>query len=130
MNRKKRPDFLKALCILTFTGSSIAFVTYFFASIFFEKTTALIIKYSSWSSADQISPLFFTALMVLYAGSLIGAIRIWKGHKNGFYLYCIAQVIILLLPVFLINQQAFSVTNAIFTTVFIVGYGWNLKWLR
>lgn len=130
MNEKKRPDFLSALCILTFIGSSIAFIGYFFASVFFERIAEIIIKYSSWISVEQISPLFFTALMVLYAFSLTGAIRMWKRHRGGFYLYTLAQLIILFLPIIWIDSQTFSITNAIFTGIFIVGYGWNFKWLK
>jgi len=130
MNEKKRPDFLSALCILTFIGSGLAFISYFLASVFFEKSAEIIIKYSSWSSVEQISPLYFTALMVLYAFSLTGTIRIWKHHRDGFYLYTLAQLIILFLPVIWVNVQALSITNAIFTGIFIVGYGWNLKWLK
>ena len=130
MQEKKRPDFLSALCILTFIGSSIAFFAYFFASVFFERSTELIIKYSSWSSAGQISPLFFTLLMTLYAASLIGAIRMWKLHRDGFIIYTTAQFVIVILPLLWTNSHGLSATNIIFTAVFIAGYSLNLKWLR
>lgn len=130
MKQKKRPDFLSALCILTFIGSGIAFLGYFLASLFFEHTSELIIKYSSWHSTDAISPLYFTTLMAFYAISLTGAIRIWKLHRDGLFIYTIAQLIILFLPVIWVNSQAFSVTNAIFTVIFISGYGWNWRRLR
>jgi len=129
MNSIKRPVFLSALCILTFVGSSVAFISYFLASVFFEKSSALIIKYSSWSTTDVISPLYFTALMALYAISLIGAIRMWKLHRNGFYIYAISQLIILFLPTIWINWQTFSLTNAILTSIFIIGYALNWKYL-
>lgn len=127
---KTRPPFLSALCILTFTGSTIGFISYFIASLFFEKTSELIIKYSSWHSVEVISPLYFTVLMVLFALSLTGAIRMWKFHKDGFFLYTFSQLTILFLPVIWINWNAFSTTNAIVTGVFIVGYGLNYKSLR
>lgn len=130
MNEKKRPDFLSALCILTFIGSSIAFISYFLASVFFEKSVEIILKYSSWSSVEEISPLYFTVFMVLYAFSLIGAIRIWKHHRDGFYLYTLMQLIILFLPVIWVSGQTISLVNAVFTGIFVIGYGWNLKWLR
>ena len=84
---KRRPDFLSALCILTFIGSTTAFLGYFFAALFFERSSEYIIKYSPWNNVDTISPLFFTALMALYAISLTGAIRMWKLHRDGFLLY-------------------------------------------
>ncbi|MCF6332590.1 MAG: hypothetical protein L3J11_04825 [Draconibacterium sp.] len=132
MNDKKttRPPFLSALCILTFIGSTIGFIAYFLASIFFERTSKLIIKYSSWHSVDAISPLYFTVLMVLFAFSLTGAIRIWKFHKDGFYLDILSQLLILFLPAIWIDWNAFSATNAIITGIFVVGYGLNWEYLK
>ena len=123
----QRPPFLSALCLLTFTGSSIGFVGYFLAALFFERTSELIIIYTSWNSTEAISPLYFTLLMALFAFSLSGAIRMWKLHRDGFFLYVFAQLAILFIPVVWINWQAFSAANAIFTTVFILGYGFHFK---
>lgn len=125
-----RPPFLSALCILTFTGSTIAFFGYFIAALFFEKTSEIIIKYSSWHSTESISPLYFTVLMALFAISLTGAIRMWKQHRDGFFVYVFSQLIILFLPAIWMNWQAFSTTNTIFTLVFVTGYGLNWRWLR
>jgi len=125
-----RPALLNVLCILTFIGSGIAFIGYFLASLFFEQVPELIIEYSSWHSVEAISPVYFTLLMALFALSLTGAIRMWKLHRDGFFLYVFAQLVLLFLPVLWINPQAFSETNAIFTTIFIVGYSINLKFLK
>ncbi|MGM0620096.1 MAG: hypothetical protein ACQETJ_03545 [Bacteroidota bacterium] len=131
MNRKKsRPQLLSALCILTFIGSTVGFVGYFLASLFFEQAGESIIKYSSWHSVEAISPVYFTLLMALFALSLTGAIRMWKLHRDGFFLYVFAQLIILFLPVLWINPQAFSETNAIFTATFIIGYSMNFRHLK
>jgi hypothetical protein len=131
MNEKiKRPDFLSALCILTFIGSSITFTVYLLASLFFKNASEIIVKYSAWHSTDAISPLYFTILMALSALSLTGAIRMWKQHRDGFLLYTAAHVLILLIPIFWINIQAFSVVNLIFTAIFIGGYGLNWKWMK
>ncbi|MDD4144242.1 MAG: hypothetical protein PHN68_06380 [Prolixibacteraceae bacterium] len=125
-----RPPLLSALCVLTFAGSGIAFPGYFMASVFFEKFGELIVKYSSWHSLEKISPLYFTILMVLYAISLSGAVRMWKLHRDGYLLYTISQLGILFIPVLWIDWYAFSVTNAIFTAVFIIGYGINRRSLH
>jgi hypothetical protein len=122
-----RPPFLSALCLLTFIGSSIGFTGYFLAALFFEKTTELTIKYSSWHSTESISPVYFTLLMALFAISLTGAIRMWKLYRDGFYLYVFAQLSILFVPVVWIDWQALSATNAIFTAVFVLGYFMNWK---
>lgn len=125
-----RPTLLSALCILTFIGSSIGFVGYFLASVFFERIAQMIVTYSSWNSTDNLSPLFFTLLMVVYAVSLIGAIKMWKLHRYGFYLYLLAQLAVLFAPVIWIDWNAFSWTNAIFSSVFVVGYALNLKYMN
>ena len=122
MSKKNHPPFFSALCILTFIGSGTAFIAYFVAAISFDKLAPLIIKYSSWSSVDNISPFYFTILMALFCISLIGAIRMWKFHRSGFFIYSGAQVVILFFPTVWIGWTAFSMTNTVFTIVFIAGY--------
>ncbi len=126
----KRPAFLSALCLLTFIGSTIGFLGYFSASLFFEKTLEIIVKYSSWYSTEAVSQLYFTLLMALYAVSLTGAIRMWKLYRDGFFLYVFAQSAILFIPVIWFDRHSFSETNAIFATVFITGYALCLKYMH
>lgn len=131
MNKaKNRPALLSALCILTFIGSGVAFLGYFAASLFFDQTKEIIVEYSSMHSAEGLSPLYFTALMALYALSLTGAIRMWKLHRDGLYLYVPVQLIILFLPSVWMGWETFSASNAIFTTVFIIGYSINIRHLK
>jgi hypothetical protein len=125
-----RPPLLSALCILTFIGSSIGFIGYFLAALFFERASELIVEYSSWHTTNAISPFYFTLIMVAFAFSLTGAIRMWKLHRDGFLIYTLAQLAILFIPVFWVNWNSFSATNAIFTFIFIAGYGLNLKWMH
>lgn len=126
----QRPHLLSALCILTFIGSTTAFLSYFLASLFFEETSQLILKYSSWHSTEDISPLYFTLLMALHAFSLFGAIRMWKLHKNGLWIYVLAQLLIVFLPVIWIDWYALSTVNLIFTGVFVLGYAVNYGKMR
>jgi len=132
MDDKKtsRTSFLSALCILTFIGSTSSFINYFLASVFFEQTSEFIIKYSNWHTVEAISPFYFTLFMALSAVSLVGAIRMWKLHRDGLFIYSIAQIILLFLPVIWIGWNSFSVTGAIFTAVFIVDYTMSWKCLR
>jgi hypothetical protein len=125
--KTNRTNLLTALCILTFIGSGTSFIGFFLASVFFEKTSELIIKYSSTHSVEAISPLYFTLFMALSAISLTGAIRMWKLHRDGFFLFTISQLIILFLPVIWLGWNSFSSTGAIFTSVFFIGYGLNWK---
>ncbi len=121
---------LNALCILTFIGSTTSFIAYFLASLFFEKASQIIIKYSNWYSVEAISPIYFTIFMALSAISLVGAIRMWKLHRDGFFIYVAAQIVLLFLPVMWLGWNSFSDTGLIFTAIFIAGYGLNWKNLR
>jgi len=129
-DRTNRTVLLSALCILTFIGSTAGFIVYFLASLFFEKTSELIIKYSNWHSVEAISPFYFTLLMALSAISLVGAIRMWKLHRDGFFIYTVVQLILLFLPAIWIGWTSFSDTGAIFTIVFVGGYALNFKYLK
>ena len=126
-NATQRPAYLSALCILTFLGSGLSFLIYFIAALFFKEASEFIIKFSRWHSTDAISPLYFTLFMTLNAISLTGAIRMWKLHRDGFFLYILSQLMILFLPAIWINTHAISVSNAIFTVIFFVGYGLNFR---
>lgn len=125
-----RPNLLRALCILTFIGSTAGFIVYFLASLFFDKAAGLIIEYSNWHTVDSISPFYFTLFMAFSAVSLVGAIRMWKRHRDGFFIYSISQLLMFFLPAIWISWNSVSVTGAIFTIIFIVGYALNLKWLK
>ena len=125
-----RSNFLSALCILTFLGSGLSFLMYFFAALFFDEASEFIIKYSRWNSTEAISPLYFAIFTTLNTISLTGAIRIWKLHRDGFYFYVLAQLLLLFATAVWINFEAISISNVIFTTIFIVGYGLNFKKLN
>ena len=125
-----RTNFLSALCIATFIGSSASFIVYFLAAVFFKQASEFIIKYSNWNSTEAISPFYFTLIMAVSAVSLTGAIRMWKLHRDGFYIYSVAQLILLFIPVMWLGWNAFSVNSAIFTLVFVVGYILNLRQLN
>jgi len=129
MNEQKptRTNLLSALCLLTFIGSTLSFFGYFLASLFFDKASDLIIKYSNWYSVDAISPLYFTIFMALSAISLVGAIRMWKLHRDGFFIYMAAQIFILFLPVVWIGWHSLAATQVIFSAIFIGGYALSSK---
>jgi hypothetical protein len=131
MNEQKptRTNLLTALCLLTFVGSTLSFFGYFLASMFFDKASDLIVKYSNWYSTEAISPLYFTIFMAFSAVSLVGAIRMWKLHRDGFFIYLAAQMFILFLPVVWIGWNSLAATQIIFTAIFIGGYGLNWKYL-
>jgi len=126
----RRSALLSALCLLSFAGSGASFIIYFLGSVFFEEFAALIMKYSSTHTMENLSPMYFTLFMVLNAVSLTGAIRMWKMHFDGFFIYTIAQIVLFVIPLVWLGSDAFSAPAAIFTGVFITGYALNWKSLK
>jgi len=112
----ERPVFLTVLCILTFIGSGLSLL---FALIGLVAAGA-IESFAQYMPVGADSGLFKSIiLIVLLAGSLYGAIQMWKLQKLGFYIYAAANVILLII--------SFGIFPLIFTALFIVLYGLNLK---
>jgi hypothetical protein len=117
----QRPVFLTVLCILTFIGSGLALL---FALLGLIAAGAIDSMMSSFPMPTGASagPLKSIILLILYGASLYGAILMWQLKRIGFYLYTVAQVIILIL--------GFGVLSLIFTAAFIIMYGVNLKYME
>lgn len=115
----QRPTFLTVLCILTFIGSGLGLlfglIGLFAAGALESLTQYLPVGVDSGLLKSII-------LLVLMAASLYGAIQMWNLKKLGFYIYAGANVVLLVL--------GFSIWSLIFTTLFIVLYGLNLKHLE
>lgn len=63
--------------------------------------------------------------LVLTLIGLFGVIMMWKLKKNGFYVYTGAQLLGIVAP--MVMGGAFGLWGAVFSVLFIVLYGLNLK---
>lgn len=127
---KNKPVLFDAACILSISGSSIGFLSMFTAAIFFQETVTRITKITNITATEKLSPLYFAILGVAFAFSLMGAIKLYRTQKTGLYFYLAAQTAVVFLPVFWIDKNSFSVTNAIFTILFAAVYIFNFKFLK
>ncbi len=127
MHPYNRPKALKSLLILSFTGSGAGFLLYLAAVIFHNATKTFILQYSSSSSADVYSQLYFGLFALLYAASLYGVWQMWSLRRKGLYLYSLSQTAILLLPLIWIGKPAFSSVALIITVVFISAYAFQFR---
>jgi len=130
MNKTDRPRVLESLCWLSFLGSGGGFVLYMTAAIFYDTSKGFILKYSSLSSVDHLPPVYFLLLSILFAVSLYGVSRMWILKKTGFFIYAMAQLAILLLPVLWMGKAAFSAVALIFTLLFIGAYASQFSKLK
>lgn len=154
---KKRPTFLTVLCILTFIGSGglgllgqlYNYAT--FESSYDTKYEQITNGLEAMNDAGMDSGFMYsftennliileksaenlgmvTALTCLFALlSLLGAIMMFKLKKNGFYLYVVANLFAILVPLALIDFNATMFMTMIgggITVLFVILYAINLK---
>lgn len=70
----------------------------------------------------QIPSAYFLCSALLYAGSLCGVILMWKLRKSGFHLYTLSQLLLLVVKVFFLGREQFSIGELMFTLLFVVYY--------
>ena len=126
----KKPLIFESACIFSVIGSSIGFLMMLFATFFFDFVTEKIRMVTDLTSTESLSPVYFAFMMSIFAVSLSGAIKLYRLLRNGLYIYLLAQLVILFLPVIWMGSHAFSVTNAIFTLVFSLVYLWHFPKLQ
>ena len=126
---KKKPILFESACIFSIIGSSIGFISMFISTFFFKFVTKKITSVTNITATEKLSPIYFALLMALYCVSLVGAVKLYRLQRTGLYFYLLAQVLILVIPVYWLGNQAFSTTNVIFTGTFVSIYLWYRKHL-
>ncbi len=131
---KKRPQLLTFLCILTFIGSGLAFLTYIIVSFSYEEFMSALQEFNrdipGLEDLKKANHGFFIIGMILYAFSLFGATRMWRLRKSGFHFYTMAQVLLLIQPYVYLKIQGFPVIQFLLTAIFIGLYAVNLKYME
>ncbi len=122
MTQNTKPLLFNAALLLSAIAGCIAIIIYFGAALFYEQAVEKIQSITNITSTDGTSPLYFAAFGVLYALSLLGVFRMYQLRKCGFWVYLIAQLAILLTPIMWLGKNSFSMTNTIFTVLFILIY--------
>ncbi len=122
----KRPVFLTVLCILTFIGSGLGLLS---SLLMIAGVGALSSYLGSFGGIAAGGTAYFGVSALLAAGSLFGAIMMWKLKKTGFYLYVAANIIAAILPMVWLGS-AFAILGFIWPVIFIVLYAINLKHLK
>lgn len=128
-----RPNLLTILCILTFINSGLTFISSIFIGVFFDQFTVIatdlanLYKIPGLEMITEGKPAFFFVNAVLYAVSGSGAFIMWNLKKNGFHVYTIAQILLILAPMYFFNLPGPSVFDIIISGTFVVLYSTHLK---
>lgn len=122
-----KPLVYESACIFSITGSALGFLGMFTATFFFGFVTEKITAITNITATEKLSPVYFALLMTAFCISFAGAIKLYRLQRTGLYFYILAQLFILFLPVFWLGNHSFSITNAIFTAIFVGIYIYYFK---
>ncbi|MGD0711717.1 MAG: hypothetical protein ABR968_11140 [Bacteroidales bacterium] len=139
---KKMPGFLKVLCILSFVGIGLGFISAIYNIFTFQSTidamkslNGLLGGTDLGSSIDALikyGQIVYIINAVCVIICLIGVLMMWKLKKTGFYIYLVGEIAPAIFSFALLGGFGALGTMAmvmglIFPIAFIIMYGLNLK---
>lgn len=74
---------------------------------------------------SQIDPKYWLFMALLFIGSLVGVIQMFKGNKTGLHIYAVSQILLLINASFYLypkQAQSSFVSELIMTVLFILIY--------
>jgi hypothetical protein len=125
----KRPVLFSSTCLLSFLGGGLAALIFFAVALFYDFFSGKVTGITNELSMEGTSRIYFLLMALAHIISLSGVIALWNFRRNGFYAYIFAQTAIVCLPLLFLGGKAFSVTNAIFTLVFVSIYFFFYRWI-
>lgn len=143
----KLPQFLNVLTILTFIGSGLAILGGLYNLTTIDQQQANIDLLNSMPSANIFGAEFTQAAQValdniyllqstgLIAAlmCIIGAFLMRKLNKTGFYLYLVASIASVAVPMAVVGfglMGMMILVGAVITIAFVIMYGVNFKYLK
>ena len=139
---QERPTWLIVLCVLTFIGSGLSCLGYFFfvagyhtflPQVMEQTRNTIVSIYGDNVDVSQALTLqprgYYLLLCLLYAASVTGAAFMLALRKVGFHLYTIAQALLLVAPVLIVHLP-FDFLGMLVSIAFVLLYATFLKQMR
>lgn len=138
---QQRSAWLTVLCILTFIGSGLSCLGYFFFTAGYaylpdimeqsrEMVASMYGDAVDVSQALNVQPrAYYLLLTLLYAASVTGAALMLTLRKIGFHTYTIAQALLLIAPVLFVHAR-FDFGGLLLSIAFVLLYATFLKQMR
>jgi hypothetical protein len=132
----KRPVFLTVICILTFIGSGMNLLSSLLTAVAFDAIMPIMIelaqkmKLPGVEALEMTTPGFLTGNALLYGISVAGAILMMRLRKIGFHFYTIAQILLVIFPMYFYKLSSPGLPELFFSGLFIFFYSMNLKFMR
>ncbi len=121
-----RPKLLTVLCVLSYIMGGVASLSYFMIFSMYSEIMPQLAEASDQFPGFEMflgaGRSFFLTGFVLYFISIIGVSLMWRFRKAGFHFYTGAQVMILLMPLFYIQDFLFPFFDGVLTLLFILLY--------
>ena len=134
-SKPERPKLLNILCILTFIGSGMNFISSLMIALFYDQFTILVEEISKSFHLPGMElmlegqSIFFAVSALVYAGCIAGAILMWRLKKADFHVYTIFQILLILSPMYFLHLSGPSFLDLILSGTFIILYSSNLKYM-
>jgi hypothetical protein len=133
-NRVSRPNLLTVICILTFIGSGIYFFSSLMVFLFFNTFKAAAPEIAKiWKLPEMaeiftnVSPFFFACMAGISLLAISGAVQMWKLHRMGFHIYAVAQILLIIAPMYFFRRPGPSIPDVLISGIFVMLYASNLK---
>jgi hypothetical protein len=129
----KRPTLITVLCILTFIGSGLNAFSNLMVFIFFDasmKFAAEMVKMFKLPGMDlflDAKPVYFAVTALINALAVAGAIRMWQMRKHGFHIYTVAQILVILAPMYFFRLPGPDFFSILLSGSFVMLYGSAFK---
>jgi hypothetical protein len=130
---EKRTNLLTVLCILTFIGSGLNAFSNLMVFLFYDasmKFAAELVKAFKLPGMELFlgaKPIYFAVTAVINALAVAGAIRMWQMRKQGFHMYTVAQILVIIAPMYFFRLPSPDFFSILLSGVFVMLYSSNLK---
>lgn len=127
--------------MLTFINGGLTFISGIVTSILYDQIIATAPEISKIFNipgfeemirkfVDMLGEggrMFFVVSSVLILFSVAGALMMWRLIKNGFHVYTIAQILLILAPMYFFQLPGPSISDIILSGTFVILYSTHLK---
>lgn len=129
---------LRIVLVLSFIGSGMSFFSYLMMSVGLSSMQAMYnagaLNFPGEMTVfiEQLMETprsFFVVSALLYAMSLGGLALMWNIRKNGFHMYTLAQLLILLVTVLFLGRERLALGDVMLTLLFVIYYFTALRQL-
>ena len=131
-----RPNLLTVICILSLVNGGLTLISSLIIGSFFDQFVMIAtdfaekFKIPGMEMITEGKPLFFFMNALLYAASITGVGLMFRLKKNGFHIYTISQILLILAPMYFYHLPGPSIFDIILTGTFVMLYYIHLKLMK